>query len=262
MIFRIPEIELFEAVATVQLLLAATDAVTMGAQGEALTLIDAACLPWNGLDDDTLDASDRMPSPVQLAYGDAMRKIDKEENRSYHELLLACSLPLLSNDLHSINIDKSALAFPQIKPTGEKCIVMCPFGLRRELDLPVRVWRHIALFLRSYNLRLYLMGSRGERMDQAVFTESEILSEETMQDKLAILALSSLVVGVPNGWTWLATAWTRNMVILYPDGMPPRRWFPYIHDRYGRILFEAHNLQVPIVLAGLRKLIKDMPDAG
>lgn len=137
---------------------------------------------------------------------------------------------------------------------SEKVIVLCPFALKKELDLPSYVWKNITRLLRTYKYPLLLIGEPGKRL-AAGFTESEILSDQALDTQIKALASAVLVVGVPNGFTWLATAWQKKIALLYPEEIPPKRWFWYCNDNYGRIFYQTEHVKVPIMLAGLRRLI-------
>jgi ADP-heptose:LPS heptosyltransferase len=142
--------------------------------------------------------------------------------------------------------------------SGLGTILVCPFGIKKELDMPVAVWRAIVRHLRSYGHSVCVLGDRGQRLDVANFTESETLSEHTMMYKLTALSCATLVVGVPNAWTWAATAWATKSVILYPENVGAQKWYSFISDNFGRICYPAQQLQIPVVLAGLRKLIAQL----
>lgn len=138
------------------------------------------------------------------------------------------------------------------EPAG---IVVCPYTFQRDLELPVPAWHAIITMLRMFGEPVYLLSGPGQRFDSAKFAENQIISEENIMEKLAILATARLIVGVPNEWLWLATAWRKPMVYFYPDTLPPRRWFWQPDDIYGRCVFTPEQVQVPLILAGLRMLI-------
>ena len=64
-----------------------------------------------------------------------------------------------------------------------------------------------------------------------------------------------MIVGVPNAWLWMATAWEKKLIYLYPDMMATVRWFHYSSLNYGRLIYPARGIQVSAVLAGLRQMI-------
>jgi hypothetical protein len=143
-----------------------------------------------------------------------------------------------------------------IQEEEEEGIVLCPFGTVAQMNMPVKVWKAIVRHLRSYNIPVAMMGGRGQRMDEIAFTEAEILSEYPIEKKLRVLGRAKLVVGVPNAWTWIAAGYERKIVLAYPEGVPPRRWFPWANDKFGRIIWDPARLEIPVVLAGLRQLIQ------
>ena len=151
-------------------------------------------------------------------------------------------------------------AFPGVVSgaTG-RYVVLCPFAVTEQMAIPVKVWRAVARHMRLYDLSVLVMGNRGEWLEGAAFLESEILSELSIQMKLEFLHSAELVVGAPNEWTWCAAAWQRKSVILYPQYTPQSRWFPFSGiDTYGRLVYDPHQLQIPVVLAGLRGLIESL----
>lgn len=236
MLVSIPaSLSLWEAVATVQVLQSlGTPVVVSGDTGDTERLFLDANLSLGTFDGQS------------LAYSDAYRRVE-ETDRSYIEHLAKAS------DLEIPRF--TPLKFPHVKPSEESSIIVAPYALKKDLDLPISVWQPIIHHLRTYDKPVKLMTKRGMRLEAASFTESEILSNELMSDKLAALASATLVVGTPNEWTWLATAWERKLVILYPEHVPPQRWFWQYHDNFGRIVFQTHMLQIPVILAGLRTLI-------
>lgn len=224
---------MWEAVASVQLLQSLNESVQVNCSGQEslFTLAGFSTGEFNA---------------TPLAYSEAYRRTEETE-RPYIEHLAKAS---------DIELAKFApLKLPNVAPSGDASIIVAPYGLKKELDLPVSVWYPIIHHLRTYDQSVQLMAKRGMRMDAASFTEGEILSNESLADKLAALASATLVVGTPNEWTWLATAWERKLVILYPEHVPSHRWFWQYHDNFGRIVFQAHLLQIPVILAGLRILI-------
>lgn len=184
----------------------------------------------------------------EFPFAAAYREVDRSE-KPYAEVLADVSgYPLLD------------LSVPKFAETmkAQESIVLCPTSIRSELGIPSVVWRSVAKMLRTYGYPVILIGDDGERMDDAMFTEYENLSSNPIEEKLAALASAVLVVGIPNAWTWASTAWAKKLVYLYPDGMPSRRWFSFSHENFGRILFDRHQLAIPIVLAGVRKLIDSL----
>lgn len=134
-------------------------------------------------------------------------------------------------------------------------IVVSPFGPKKELDIPWAAWRAIVRLLRTYHVPVWLLGARGQWMDQVAFTESEILSELPLAKKVEVVAAADLMVGVPNEWSWIAAGFTKSMVLLYPEQVPNKRWFHYSHDKFGRIIYSSSAIDIPRMLAGLAKLV-------
>ena len=182
---------------------------------------------------------------IELAYGRAYKKVDSDTQPYVYVLAKESGL--------SLNIQPPK--FPGVKPASGKYIVLCPFALKQELDLQVGVWRAVVRMLRMYDLPVYLMGGPGEWRDECAFSENEILSEEPIETKLSYLAGATLIVGVPNAWLWMATAWEKKLIYLYPDMMATVRWFHYSSLNYGRLIYPARGIQVSAVLAGLRQMI-------
>lgn len=185
--------------------------------------------------------------PIQIDA--AFRRIDQSSKESYPEVLMVTSnLPPMT-PFPSL----SYMRHPVVASEGG--IVVCPFGIRREMDLPSSVWRTVVRHLRTYDRRVFMMGDRGARQDECQYTESEILSDAPVAEKYGALHAADLIVGSPNAWTWAGSAWRKKMVVFYPDNLPPKRWLPYVYDEMGVVQFGAYQLQIPIVLAGLRKMI-------
>lgn len=138
-------------------------------------------------------------------------------------------------------------------------IVLCPFEIDPAFQIPVTVWKAVARHLRSTGVKLSLMGDAGQRMDAANFSEGCTLSQLTLIKKMQALASAQLVIGVPNAWTWIATAWGKKIILLHPDNVPSSRWFGFYETpKLGRLLYQGHLIQIPVVLAGLRKILNMM----
>ncbi len=231
-------LSLWETVATIQILQASAEQVRIvEVNGDVGDLIR-----HTGLSVPSVVAA----SPLE--YSEAYRRMEETDLPYIEHLAKASDLPYKA----------VPLSFPDIVPEKNGSIIVAPYGLKRELDLPFSVWQPIVQHLRSYGLPVHLMARRGQRMDSCTFTEGELLSNRSIGKKLRELAGAELIVGTPNEWMWLATAWEKKLIVLYPDHIPPRRWFWQTHDNYGRILYQVHLLQVPIVLAGLRRLISNL----
>ena len=185
-------------------------------------------------------------------YDAAFRLVDQDP-RAY-----VSTLALASGILYTSKLQLALAEPPKLGhfPGRQKGIVLAPYGIRQELDLPRQVWFAVETLLRSYGVPVYLVGDPGQRMDNAAFAEHEILSDLGMQSKIDYIAEAALVVGVPNAWTWMAASFDRKLAYLYPETLPPRRWFHYQSNNFGRILFHPNKIQLPVALAGLRELIR------
>jgi len=152
--------------------------------------------------------------------------------------------------------------FPNLKltPTTDAGIIVCPHEAVEAFKLPWTVWRAIVKHLRSYGVPVRFMGRPGERMDYCCFSEGSNLSNLSMLEQLNILASAKLIVGVPNEFVWCATTWGKKILVLHPDDIPVERWmgFDVAPQSLGRLLYTSSQLQVPVILAGLRKLISAM----
>lgn len=190
---------------------------------------------------------------TQFGFGDAMRAVEGS-TRSYHDILGQLALGIVA--------EVEAPQFPNLFVPVSGPIVIAPFGLKSDLNLTINVWASVAQMLRTYglmhNTKVMLAGVAGERMDGASFMEDELMGILPLSKQLQTLASASLVVGVPNAWTWLATSFRPIMVTLYPDDIPPRRWFPFADARFGRALFDRRREAVPVVLSAVRRLIQDI----
>jgi hypothetical protein len=147
-----------------------------------------------------------------------------------------------------------------VTPSTDGGIIVCPHAAVEAFELPWQVWRSIVRHLRSYGVPVRFMGRSGERMDYANFTEAQNLSDLPLTEQMRAMASAKLILGVPNEWTWSATAWQKKIVVLHPDNLPHERWFGFdVSPRtLGRLLYTSSQLQIPVILAGLRKLIDVM----
>lgn len=234
-------IELWEAVSAIQLVQA------IQKTGEcSVAVVDGPGVGIFALVEDGIDIySHPQKDEKVLNFDVAYRKADQTDQPYCYTLAKE----------NGFELELDCPQFPKIQPTQDAGIIVCPFGLKNELDLPLEIWKHIIKQLRTYGESVMLLGDPGQRMDSASFTEGENLSEWALLAKIQALASAKLVVGVPNAWTWIATAWEKDLVYFYPDSIPPRRWFPFISNHFGRIGYESRDLKAPTVLAGLRKMI-------
>lgn len=227
------EIKSWEAYASVQ--------VVQAYQGLG---ISPSCIPV-----DWLKCAGMLYNSVDapLVYGDALRAV--EDGKVYYGVALATASGLAG-------INMMPVKFPSIEEANGGGIVVCPYPLSKQFHLPESVWVPVVEHLRSYGHRVSLMGEKNDRMDFCSFTEAENLSDLPLEAKLRAIAHADLVIGVPNAWTWASTSWEKKVLMFYPNGLPQKKWFPLIDDsltsRQRWIIYEPHNLQVPIVLGALR----------
>jgi hypothetical protein len=147
---------------------------------------------------------------------------------------------------------------PKLQPTETGGIVLCPFGLKPDVDLPISVWSDIVRMLRSYGVPVTLVSDPGQRLDSAYFTEDAIVNGRSLTEKLKLLASAKLIVGCPNAYTWLATGMNKKQAVFYPSTMPNARWFGfYGHGHaYQLIGYDSHQVQIAILVASLRLAIE------
>jgi hypothetical protein len=246
MIIRLPdEAELWEAVAAIQV------AQSQGATGidicpgnvEVGPLLEMAGLSYIG-------------PPTQgpkLDTARAFRMLGSTKSM-YPEILAATA-----------GLDKKPIVPPQfprikIKPDETGGVIVTPFEVHESFRMPWTVWRAVIRHLRSYGVPVSLLGRRGQRADYSNFTEGAILSNLSVEEKLEALARSQFVMGVPNEWTWAATAWGKKVGVLHPEDIPHDRWFGFatVPWSLGRILYSSSQIQIPPILAQLRHLISLM----
>lgn len=184
---------------------------------------------------------------VCLNYETALRGVDRYEG--YYGDLLA-----------QVNGLQLTLAPPKLpcEVTGDGPIVLCPESIRSDMSLPQPAWKAMADLLRLYGYGVCLMGDYGYRLDGCKFSELDIVSNLPVKEKIQVLAESRLIVGVPNAWMWLGTAWDKKMMVLYPDGVPMHRWFPYSTDNQRWITFAQYNFQLPLLLSAARKWLREL----
>lgn len=238
-----PELELWEAVAAVQMMQAAGLRNIMNlAHGlmasETAAVFEEAGIEW-------IDGIAERSVEFDLAY----RAIDKSKE-SYPAVLAQVSgIPLLRRILPPV--------FRGRLNHRIATIVVCPFECRAEFKMPWQVWKAIIRHLQSYGIRVVLMGRVGQRAEYATLTEGSVVSTLSMKEKMDLLGSAVLVFGVPNEWTWMASSWQRKIGIMYPDDVPLERWFGFDTEpqTLGRVLYTRSQLQIPVILAGVRRLI-------
>src|ERR1035437_3145276 len=138
---------------------------------------------------------------------------------------------------------------------ARECIVVCPYGLRKDLELPLQVWPMIIHNLKSYGFPVVFMAESGQRMEGAKLAEADILAECSLADKMRVLASAKLIVGGTNAYLWLATAWDKKQIIFYPDSVPISRWFSFESMSFVKLCYTRHDVRLPMLLAGLRSAI-------
>jgi len=199
-----------------------------------------------------VDASVRgVGDPKTLSFGRAFVLASKD-SVPYPAVVAA------ESGFSGITLDKPKFNVP-VREGLPRAISMCPFPIVAGLSFEDnRPWAFVHQHLKTYGQDVLLVGDHNEWLDNCPLPECDILSEAPMPLKLSYLAASTLVVGVPNAWTWVATALGVPVVLFYPDWMPIHRWFPFEENNLGRALF-SHPTEVPMVLAALRQLIAALP---
>ncbi len=150
--------------------------------------------------------------------------------------------------------------FPFIRGDMKKQgIIVCPFGLRPEFDIPTNIWKDVIKQLQSYDPNVYVLGERRQRLDEIGLTENEILSDLPLSVKLQTLASAKLVVGVANSWTWLSSAWVVNRILIHPDNIRNDRWYPAMDNTQTEFLLQNREiLSSPMVQVGIRKMMRKL----
>lgn len=133
-------------------------------------------------------------------------------------------------------------------------IVIALGDIHPDFELPVSALRAILRLAKTYTGKVYMIGL-GKRPEVALM-ENEILFQLRCPEKEKLLSTAKLVIGTPNDWTWLASAWQKKIVVLYADSQPMRKWFPFADDNFGRVLFSHNNLDIANLVAQVRVLIK------
>lgn len=192
-----------------------------------------------------LDLTSAGEPEKELLYSEAYRQV--ERTKDYYGQVLA--------RVSGVEYRSHRLVLPGFETREEAKIVLCPFGLNSGLDLPIGLWSYIARYLKSYGLTVYQMGDYGTRMEGLLFPENYIYSNRPLRDKLALLASAKVIVGVPNAWTMLSTAWDKKMVIYQPEDIPERRWAPWVHGGVHYFMYGRQQLHPILFLAASKKLI-------
>lgn len=242
-------VELWEAVATMQIMQATGEKVAASCVDVHSDLAYLFHLAGFRL-------TDAAPT-CQLKLAEAFRTIDgaMSYDVTYQAWLARSSGLTLTKAIAPVD-------FPRMLPIAPKeHIVLCPFALSKLQQIPMTAWKAIARFLRTFDVDVYLLSDPGHRADGLNFTEGTMLTDHPIVDKLHILASAKLVVGMPNAWTWLASSWGRMLAIYYPNGTPTMRWYGFYNSpKHGRVDYIPHQVQIPLLLAGLRQLLTKMPE--
>jgi ADP-heptose:LPS heptosyltransferase len=183
-------------------------------------------------------------NPVPLHLHESYRQLETSQ---------LCYPQLIAKE-NKLEVKLDSPKYPGIESNNTGPIVLCPFGAVQSLQLPAQVWRVVVKQLRTYYPEVVMI-SDGLRLDDCAFTEYESFISRTVQEKLKMLASARLVIGVPNAWTWSATAWRKPVAMLYPDDIPVTRWWPFSYAEMGRINYQSRQIQIPVLLAGIRKMI-------
>lgn len=183
-------------------------------------------------------------------FGDAFRMVDQGRAFDYIGALIS----LVGSG------STRALSLPGDGATTDE-IIVCSEPLKKDFAVPRQSWVEIVRLLKTYGYRVTFMGDRGQRVENYNLPEGDLLSDLPVKDKLERLRRAALVVGVPNAWTWLATAWNKPQLILYPetqavvrDGDLSVGWFPLHKKESVRWLLTSPGTSfLPVLLMGIRK---------
>jgi hypothetical protein len=192
-----------------------------------------------------LDTSALAPGKQTIIYDRAYREV--EQGKEYYGAVLART--------NGLRYEQHRLSLPMPSREGEE-IIVCPFGLKKELNLPIVIWSHVFRHIRSYGYAVSMLGDYGQRLNGMLLPENNVLSNLSVKAKLERLAGAKAIIGVPNAWTMLSTAWDKKMVLYQPDDVPERRWTSYIHGGMFYFMYSAQALQVPVFLAATKNLLR------
>ena len=189
---------------------------------------------------------------MTFEYNEAYRAVDRaKEQESYFDILARANgltLPGLGVKFTLTGI-----------PVTEDYIVIAPHEFKREHALTDAVWIACIRYLKKLtrcSQSILLLGDRGKRLDAAHLTEAELVTDLPFKEQVELVARAKLVIGVPNALTWLAAmAWHKTMVVLVPEATPVCRYWPFYEKQFGVGVYDPKNLQTPIVLASLRRLM-------
>lgn len=234
--FRLNESPLsWEAVAACQVLQASSTPVSYDGEFDALydacdLMVHPSCAPSS--------------APKDFNFASATRLMNTRVE-PYWQLLAESNGVIVSDTPLTINTPV----------TDANKILICPYGPDQSLHLGANAWKYMTKSLRSYQLPVLFIGDKGQRMDSCAFLEDETLSSHSLADKIQQIASSTLVVGVPNAWLWLAVAMHKKVIAFYPDNQPQHRWLWQFSPNLLRLVFAHDKIEIPTLLTGIRQAI-------
>jgi hypothetical protein len=187
---------------------------------------------------------------AQFNFDAAFRHIDRLQ-------MEACYFDALAKVSGLQIVQEYSLKFPgavQTKPS----IVLSPFELKSDMQIPAVIWVALIKQLKrmtGFRTQVHLVGPQDYRLEDATLTEDEIKTWQSPLHQLQFVAGADVVIGVPNAYMWAATGFDRKVVVLLPEQLPTRRWWPWGGKQNGIGLYDARNLQAPVLLASVRKLM-------
>jgi ADP-heptose:LPS heptosyltransferase len=193
---------------------------------------------------------------ISLNYDAAYRAVDRG-NRAYADVLVDVSgyQAIPTTALKPRKSDSS--------PYISRDILLSLMPPKADLALPDGNINHLVRHIRSYNRSFaYFAGHNGERIDHLTrTTEGEVIDygnrEEDLQLLFDIIGSAKLMLGVPSGQLWLAAWMGIPTICLYPDKMPPKRWFGSMHvSNVIQLKYTPSDCPPYVLLAGLRQLIE------
>jgi ADP-heptose:LPS heptosyltransferase len=243
------KIELFEAIASIQLCQAIGETLEMNVTDDELyrLFILADVLAPVGLGGTMLDEQ-------VLNFDLAYRAVDQSKGEQSYTQVLAKA----SGVRVPVQDELAKFSFPQpTEKTEEEYIVLLPFPVKRELGLPYAVWAATTRLLRSYGIPIYVVGEQGQRIDGLGFREDEMMMELDLDDKIKLVARAKLLVGVPSSWGWIGAGFGKDQIVMVPEELPIRRWFGF---PAALLVYKQNEIQVPVLMTMLRQLLKRVED--
>lgn len=142
--------------------------------------------------------------------------------------------------------------------SGKTGIVLAPFGLRPEFDLPSAIWKGVHRHLEGYGEPVYVVGDAEQRLAVLPTSEQEILSDVPMTDRLYAVANARLIVGVANAYTWASAAFSTPRLLFQPETVRNDRWYPPMdNDNTKWLLWDKSRLSLAVVLTGIRQMMRE-----